>query len=137
MAGGWPSGWNVYYIVVLAGAMALLVPCVLLLISRSLSERKAGAAKPVSLIESENPAAIGRRTNPRIFQALNASLVLVLLALLMIPCAVTVPASYGLVCIFSLSVIAGVALLYGVRKRDLDWLRTYRGMGDDGNGKPR
>ena len=120
------SGWNVYYIVVLAGLLALLVPVALWVISRTLSPRTVAPSVPVSLIQSENPAAVGRKSNPRLFQALNASLVLILLALLMIPCAVTLPGNFGLVCILSFSVIAGLALLYGVRKQDLDWLKTYR-----------
>jgi len=126
MAGSLPSGWNVYYVVVLAGLMALLLPVALWLISRALSPRNAGRQAAVSLIRSENPAAVGRKSNPRIFQALNAALVLILLALLMIPCAVTLPGDFGLVCILSLSAIAGLALMYGVRKQDLDWLKTYR-----------
>jgi NADH:ubiquinone oxidoreductase subunit 3 (subunit A) len=120
------SGWNVYYIVVLAGLLALLVPVALWVISRALSPRAVAPSASVSLIQSENPAAVGRKSNPRLFQALNASLVLILLALLMIPCAVTLPGNFGLVCILSFSVIAGLALLYGVRKQDLDWLKTYR-----------
>lgn len=126
MAVSLPSGWNVYYVVVLAGLLALLLPVALWLISRAISPRSTEPRGAVSLIQSENPAAVGRKTNPRIFQALNASLVLILLALLMIPCAVILPGDFGLVCILSLSVIAGLALLYGVRKQDLDWLKTYR-----------
>jgi hypothetical protein len=113
---------------VLAGLLALLLPVALWLISRALSPRNTGAAAAVSLIQSENPVAVGRKSNPRIFQALNASLVLILLALLMIPCVVTLPGDFGLMCILSLSAIAGLALLYGVRKQDLDWLKTYRAM---------
>ena len=125
-AGGWPSGWNVYYIVVLAGVLALLIPLLLFGISRALSKKSSARPRTVELVESQNPAQIDRKTNPRIFQALNASLVLILLALLMIPCAVTLPKTFGLICILSLSLLAGLSLLYGVRKRDLDWLRTFK-----------
>jgi hypothetical protein len=125
-AGGWPSGWNVYYIVVLAGLVALLIPAALLLISRALSQKTAAAPRVSSMVQSQNPAQIGRKTNPRIFQALNASLILISVALLMIPCAVTLPLKFGLLSILSLSLIAGLSLLYGVRKRDLDWLRSFR-----------
>jgi len=124
--GGWPSGWNVYFVVVLAGALALLLPLLLWVVSRALSRGATSGAKVESPIKSENPAEIGRKSNPRVFQALSAAFVLILLALLMIPCAVTLPQSMmGLVCILSLSFIAGLALLYGVRKRDLDWLRSW------------
>lgn len=125
-ANGWPSGWNVYYIVVLAGLLALLIPVVLLAISRALSGKPTPAAKGPALVRSENPAAVGRKTNARIFQTLNAASILILIALLMIPCAVTLPKTFGLICILSLSLVAGLALLYGVRKNDLDWLRSYR-----------
>jgi hypothetical protein len=124
----WPSGWNVYHIVVLASAFALLMPLLLWIASRVLSRRpkspSAPPAHPIPLIQSENPARIGHKSNPRIFQALNAALILIMLALLMIPCAVTLSDSkHGLICIISLSCLAALALFYGVRKRDLDWLR--------------
>jgi len=135
--GGWPSGWNVYYVVVLAGALALLLPLALWVVSRALSRgNPSRAAEPTAaaLIRSENPAESGRRSNPRVFQALSAAFVLIVLALLMIPCAVTLPQSMlGLVCILSLSFVAGLALLYGVRKRDLDWLRSWTSA-DRGSG---
>jgi NADH:ubiquinone oxidoreductase subunit 3 (subunit A) len=128
MTGSWPSGWNVYYVVVLAGLLALLIPAALLVISRTLSHRSVEPVVSVPLIISDNPAEIGTKTNPRIFQAINAALVLIVLALLMIPCAVILPGISGLICILSFCLIAGLALLYGVRKRDLDWSRTFRGM---------
>src|SRR4051794_25512374 len=99
MTGGWPSGWNVYYVVVLAGLLALLIPVILLVISRALSRRSAEPTASSTLIISDNPAEIGTKTNPRIFQALNASLILIALALLMIPCAVILPGISGLICI--------------------------------------
>ncbi len=130
-----PSGWNVYYIVVLAGGLALLIPLAMVVISRALSppenpespEANAASVTPLSLIQSDNPVEIGRKSNPRLFQALNASLVLILLALLMIPCAVSLPGHAGLISILSLCVIAGLGLLYGVRKQDLDWLKSWGG----------
>lgn len=125
MWGGWPSGWSVYYIVGLAGALAFLMPMGLWVISRTLSRpQKHQLSKP--LVLSDNPAEMGRKSNPRFFQALSAAIILIALALLMIPCAVAVGGqNLGLICIFSLSGIAGLALLYGVRKRDLDWLRSF------------
>jgi len=123
----------VYYVVALAGALALLLPLALWVISRLLSSStpasfvaEFSSVQTGALIRSENPAAVGQKSNPRVFQVLSAAFVLILLALLMIPCAVTLPQSMmGLVCILSLSFVAGLALLYGVRKRDLDWLRSW------------
>jgi NADH:ubiquinone oxidoreductase subunit 3 (subunit A) len=130
MSGAWQSGWNVYYIVGLAAALALLIPLGLWAISRALSPRQKHE-KSASLISSENPAAIGRKSNPRFFQAMSAAMILIALALLMIPCALAVGGStLGAVCIFSLSAIAGLALLYGVRKHDLDWLRSFYSGGE-------
>jgi hypothetical protein len=131
----WPSGWNVYHIVVSAGVFSLLMPAVLWIISRALSRRPevvfhpthshaSGTTPAPALIQSEDPARIGHKSNPRIFQALNSALILIVLALLMIPCAVGLPNSkHGLLCILSLSGLAALALFYGVRKRDLDWLK--------------
>ena len=132
-----PSGWNVYYIVVLAGGLALLIPLALVVISRALSPKTQefkipeSLFAPGSLIQSDNPVEIGRKSNPRLFQALNASLILILLALLMIPCAVSFPGDAALISILSLCAVAGLGLLYGVRKRDLDWLKTYKTEGNE------
>ena len=78
---GWPSDWNIYYIVVLAGALALLIPIVLWVISRALSQpNTSGSPSSAQMIRGENPAENGRKSNPRIFQALNAALILIVLA---------------------------------------------------------
>src|SRR5205823_4836073 len=97
---------------VLAGLLALLIPVALLAISRALSGKPSAPANAPALVQSDNPAAVGRKTNARIFQTLSAASVLILIALLMVPCAVVLPKSYGLICIFSLSLLAGLALLY-------------------------
>jgi NADH:ubiquinone oxidoreductase subunit 3 (subunit A) len=127
-----PSGWNVYYIAVLAGGLALLIPLALLLISRGLSPDSPNSGDgqdvpgpQIRMVQSDNPVEVGRKSNPRLFQALNASLILILLALLMVPCAVSLSGRSGLISILSLCVIAGLGLLYGVRKQDLEWLKTW------------
>jgi len=128
--GGLPSGWNFYYIIVLAGGLALLIPLALFAISRTLSPKPASPVAPAPqtpLIRSDNPAEIGRKSNPRFFQATNAAMLLVVLALLMVPCAVSLPEGASLVLILTFSALAGLGLFYGVRKQDLDWLKSFRG----------
>jgi NADH:ubiquinone oxidoreductase subunit 3 (subunit A) len=133
-----PSGWNVYYIVVLAGGLALLIPLALVALSRALSPKPTTASHPAPaapLVKSDNPAEIGRKSNPRFFLALNAASILILLALLMIPCAVSLPGAAALVLILSFCALAGLGLLYGVRKHDLDWLKTFRETGRETGGR--
>jgi NADH:ubiquinone oxidoreductase subunit 3 (subunit A) len=130
---GGPSGWNVYYIVFLSGALSLAVPAVLALFSYFASSKKeTPAAQEVSprveIPFDENPTAASKRTNPRAFVALNAALSLITLSLLILPCVVNLQANalLGLVCILSVCVMASLGLLYGIRKKDLDWLMSCR-----------
>jgi hypothetical protein len=124
---GGPSGWNVYYIVFLSGALSLAVPAVLALFSYFASSKKeTPAAQEVSprveIPFDENPTAASKRTNPRAFVAL------ITLSLLILPCVVNLQANalLGLVCILSVCVMASLGLLYGIRKKDLDWLMSCR-----------
>jgi NADH:ubiquinone oxidoreductase subunit 3 (subunit A) len=135
---GGPSGWNVYYIVFLSGALSLAVPAVLAVFSffasspsSRASRSKEHPAPPAQNGEStfdENPTAASKRTNPRAFVALNSALSLITLSLLILPCVVNLQANalLGLVCILSICLMASLGLLYGIRKKDLDWLMSYR-----------
>jgi NADH:ubiquinone oxidoreductase subunit 3 (subunit A) len=130
---GWPSGWNVYYIVFVAGALSLVVPALLALLSYLFSARRDPAALRSSLAhraraaEESNPSAPEKRTNPRAFIALSSALVLFAMALLILPCVVTLSSSpaLGLISIVSVCSFAGLGLLYGIRKGDLDWLLSF------------
>jgi NADH:ubiquinone oxidoreductase subunit 3 (subunit A) len=130
---GGPSGWNVYYIVFLSGALSLAVPAVLAVFSyfassKTQSPSSQEASPRVEISFEENPTASSKRTNPRAFVALNAALSLITLSLLILPCVVNLRSNalLGLVCILSVCVMASLGLLYGIRKKDLDWLMSYR-----------
>ncbi len=133
MPSGGPSGWNVYYIVFLSGALSLAVPAVLALFSYFASSKTVRSTPQASspreeIPFNENPTAASKRTNPRAFVALNAALSLITLSLLILPCVVNLQSNalLGLVCILSVCVMASLGLLYGIRKKDLDWLMSYR-----------
>lgn len=135
MPSGWPSGWNVYYIVFVAGALSLAVPALLALLSylfsarRSPTDFRSSAAHRSRLLNDEsNPSAPQKRTNPRAFIALSSALVLFSMALLILPCVVTLSSSpiLGLIGILSVCSFAGLGLLYGIRKGDLEWLLTFK-----------
>jgi NADH:ubiquinone oxidoreductase subunit 3 (subunit A) len=130
-----PSGWNIYYIVFFAGALSLVVPALLTALSffvtgTQRAEKKGASSRPAeaALSVEENPTAPGKRTNPRAFTALNSALALLGIALLLLPCAVTLGSNptLGLVCVLSLTLMAALALLYGIRKHDLEWLMSFR-----------
>jgi NADH:ubiquinone oxidoreductase subunit 3 (subunit A) len=129
---GGPSGWNVYYIVFLSGALSLAVPAVLALFSYFASSKKTPQTKEVSPLAEipfdANPTAATKRTNPRAFVALNSALSLIAFSLLILPCVVNLRSNalLGLVCILSTCLMASLGLLYGIRKKDLDWLMSYR-----------
>jgi NADH:ubiquinone oxidoreductase subunit 3 (subunit A) len=128
-----PSGWSVYYIVFAAGALALAVPVLMALFSFVASGLRPSFKSRTDLVKSpqsddENPTAAGKRTNPRAFGLFNAALALLGMALLLLPCAITLSSNpiLGLVCVLAVSLMATLALLYGIRKKDLDWLSSYK-----------
>jgi hypothetical protein len=125
-----PSGWSVYYIVLVAGALSLVVPMVMGLFS-FIATGQWPSFKPSvrrNQVNDESPAAAGKRTNPRVFGGLNAALALLGMALLLMPCAITLSSNpvLGLICVLVLASMATLALLYGIRKKDLDWLMSFK-----------
>lgn len=124
-----PSGWDAYYVVFLAAALALGIPLTLALLSRLLSP-----ARPAPDVSGKGPSSyfgsskLGVRINSRIFLGANVSILLLALALILIPFAVTIQSAAcarGAAVMASLAVFAGLGLLYASRKGDLDWLRSY------------
>jgi hypothetical protein len=138
-----PSGWEVYYVVFLSAVLALGIPLALRLISSVFtSKAPARPSKPedaafwkekTRLAEPRDQ--IGAKINTRFFLGTNAGLLLLTLALVLIPCVGAFHvvqegrSMRGLVSILSLTGLSALALLYAVRKGDLDWLRTTRGGG--------
>lgn len=136
-----PSGWGVYYVVFLSALLALGIPAVLALLSHLVSTRRAGGSKPGAdaVLSAQQPieldkSSLGRRMNTRFFLSANASLVLITLGLVLIPCAgILQPETgragilRGLIAIVSIAGVAALGLLYSARKGDLNWLNSFRG----------
>jgi hypothetical protein len=134
-----PSGWDVYYLIFLSAAMALLIPLGLggisLLFFPSGGSRKRRLPS-ADLEAAQNPQGtdtVGNRVNVRFFLGVNSALVLIALVLATIPTAVAIRASANreelLRNLFALVSIAGLAslgLLYSVVKGDLSWLKSYQ-----------
>jgi NADH:ubiquinone oxidoreductase subunit 3 (subunit A) len=135
-----PSGWDVYYVVFLSALFALGIPAALSLVSRSLAARGAPRTAARAQDSPEAPAAssVGRKLNTRFFLGANASLLLITLALVLIPCISGLQARpdgaqsaaglrWVVASVVSLAVFASLGLFYASRKGDLDWLRSFRG----------
>jgi hypothetical protein len=139
-----PSGWDVYYLVFLSAAMALLIPIGLggisLLFFPSGGSRKRRLPS-ADLEAARNPVtsdSVGNRVNVRFFLGVNAALVLIALVLGMIPVAAAIHSSADkhelLTCLFalvSLTALASLGLLYSVAKGDLSWLKSFQDKGRD------
>jgi hypothetical protein len=136
-----PSGWDVYYIVFLSALVALGIPLVLALVSRFVSRQAGGpiaapAASPLpsSLSSPSSHDRLGRRINARFFLGINATLALIALLLILIPCVGVIRNADGdkqvalraLFAIVSVAGLAGLGLLYSSRKGDLSWIRSYQ-----------
>jgi hypothetical protein len=129
-----PSGWETYYIVFLAAALSLGIPLVLGALSFFFTPAKrvkSGIQIP-SEVRSER-SELSRRMNTRFFLGANASLILVSLALMLIPClgyfreerqGGYFPASMW--AIISISLFIALGLLYSARKNDLSWQKSFR-----------
>lgn len=135
-----PSSWDVYYVVFLSALLALGVPAVLAVISFLVSSRPGGRPRPQA-VRSDAPGCaalssrtlLGSRINARFFLGVNASLLLIALALALIPCAGTLRPENtdpvflrSLIAIISLAAFAGLGLLYASRKGDLSWVSSIQ-----------
>lgn len=135
-----PSGWDVYYIVFLSAFLALGIPAALALISYLISpqvrgrKRRPDARHNAILADSteHNQTVLGQKINARFFLAANASLILITLMLILIPCVGMLQPGTdhegllrGLTAIVSIAGFAALGLLYSARKADLGWLRSY------------
>ena len=137
-----PSGWDVYYVVFLSALLALAIPAILWLISRSLfRENKRVAPAAVEQRTSQalelTRTVLGQRMNARFFLAANAAVVLITLILALIPCAATFQSDrtpdellLGLASIVTIAGFAALGLFYSSKKGDLAWLKTFHKKGD-------
>ena len=134
-----PSGWDVYYLVFLSAAMALLIPLGLggisLLFFPSGGSRKRRLPS-ADLEAAQNPVSkdtVGNRVNVRFFLGVNAALCLLALVLGMIPTAAAIHGSsdrheilQALFALVSITALASLGLLYSVAKGDLSWLKSFQ-----------
>lgn len=126
--------WETYVVVLLSGFLSLLVPFCMAFLSRALRVTEKRRTPPAFVVkgardkQSSNVSALGERMNFRFFLAVNASLALLGLVLLLIPIVGVFHASAGSgrfmagLGICSISALLGVALLYAGKKGDLSWL---------------
>jgi hypothetical protein len=92
-------------------------------------------------VRPEVHSQLGSRINARFFLGVNASLLLIALALALIPCAgsLRVDADQtvylrSLIAIISLAAFAGLGLLYASRKGDLSWVGSFQSGRPDERG---
>lgn len=138
-----PSSWDVYYVVFLSALLALGVPAMLGLFSYLVSAERGNLAKRDKSSESKaskkpvkNAATaelLRRKINARFFLGVNAALILMAIALILIPCTGMLQQATDretflkcLVAIVSLATFCGLGLLYSSRKGDLSWVQSFQ-----------
>jgi len=144
---GQSSGWEIYYRVLLAAALSLLLPLGLTLASRLVRRKRPKQVAQAAPLARARPSwtkehlergvdQLGRRLNTRFFLAANSALALIALALALVPGVVLLSGARqelipgegvrALLLVLSLSVFLLVGLLYSSRKGDLSWVRSFR-----------
>ena len=127
---GWPSGWEIYYVVVLSAMLALGIPAALATLSFLFSRSHKKRPKSRTNEELGEISGLGNRINARFFMAANAALILVAMALVLVPLVGSVQprgtALRSLLAVVSISSLAALGLLFALRKGDLSWLTTYQ-----------
>jgi NADH:ubiquinone oxidoreductase subunit 3 (subunit A) len=138
-----PSSWDVYYVVFLSALLALGVPALLglfsYLASAERAQRKEGAGHrkfPASKKPVKNAVTaelLRKKINARFFLGVNASLILMAIALILIPCTGMLQQATDrgtffrcLIAIVSLATFCGLGLLYSSRKGDLSWVHSFQ-----------
>jgi hypothetical protein len=129
-----PSSWDVYYVVFLSALLALGVPALLGLFSYLVSTERGKsfpASKPIREVVSSD--LLRRKINARFFLGINAALILMAIALILIPCTGMLQQFNDrdsflkcLVAIVSLAAFCGLGLLYSSRKGDLSWVQSFQ-----------
>jgi NADH:ubiquinone oxidoreductase subunit 3 (subunit A) len=132
-----PSSWDVYYVVFLSALLALGVPALLGLFSylvsaeRGKSPEAASEKKPIK--NAATAELLRRKINARFFLGVNAALILMAIALILIPCTGMLQQATDretflkcLIAIVSLASFCGLGLLYSSRKGDLSWVQSFQ-----------
>ena len=129
------NSWDTYSILFLSAILSLGIPSSLFLFSSLFfSKKKSSLSKtsPFQLHSKVNQTILGQRINVRFFLAVNASLILMTLAIELIPCVITLRAESqerllkSSLSIVTLAGFAVLGLLYSVKKGDMGWLSSYQ-----------
>jgi len=133
-----PSGWGVYYVVLLSAVLSLGIPATLSFVSFFVTPRRKKRehsllSAPTAPDLSESEPEVGKRVNTRFFLAANAALILITFPLILVPCVGALQPSedksdsfLALVSILTLIGFSALGLLYAARKGDLNWLKTFK-----------
>ncbi|MFL5812046.1 MAG: hypothetical protein ACJ763_00595 [Bdellovibrionia bacterium] len=129
-----PSSWDVYYVVFLSALLALGVPALLGLFSYLVSaERGKASAQKKPVQNAVTAELLRRKINARFFLGVNAALILMAIALILIPCTGMLQQATDrgtflrcLIAIVSLATFCGLGLLYSSRKGDLSWVQSFQ-----------
>lgn len=121
-----PSGWENYYVVLIAAMVSMVVPGFLAILSQ-FSKRSHGK------VVIEQTEGYRGKLNARFFGPLIGSLILVTFALILIPCVVAVkPAGtdhvslHAAFAVLAILVFIALSLSYAVKKRDVSWNMSSR-----------
>lgn len=125
-----PSNWDVYYVVFLSAFLALGIPALIAFVAYVVFPRLPMKRTLDHNLEVNHH--IGQHMNVRFFLGVQAAMLLLALALLLIPCAGTLQPGRsslallkGLIAIVSVALFAVLGLLYATRKGDLSWIRSF------------
>jgi NADH:ubiquinone oxidoreductase subunit 3 (subunit A) len=135
-----PSSWDVYYVVFLSALLALGVPALLGLFSYLVSAERGGRANHKNSSAPRKPVKntvtadlLRKKINARFFLGVNAALILMAIALILIPCTGMLQQATDrgtffrcLIAIVSLATFCGLGLLYSSRKGDLSWVQSFQ-----------
>lgn len=121
-----PSGWENYYVVLIAAAVSMIVPGFLAILSQ-FSKRSHGK------VVIEPSEGYRGKLNARFFGPLLGSLILITFALILIPCVVAVkPAGaaqasfHAALAVLVILVFVALSLGYAVKKKDVSWNMSSR-----------
>jgi NADH:ubiquinone oxidoreductase subunit 3 (subunit A) len=137
------TGWDAYYVILLAGFTAILLPFVLNGLSIVLRPINRSPSAEVA-VEKARPEILAdrQRVNTRFFIAINGAILLISLSVLLIPITAVIQnfikeenfflLSRGIVSLVVVSGFLGLALFYAFRKGDLSWLKSFRKKSNQG-----
>lgn len=136
------SGWEVYYVLFLSAAWALVFPLTLKMVSWILTRGERVPQQEEAIVRSGEPNLnlASNKMNTRFYLAVNSGSILIVLALALIP-AVGAMGGWersglenidkgtllrGIIAVLSLAFFLSLGLFYSSKKGDLSWVRVFR-----------